>query len=178
MVVTFLNRVFASALQEDELDFLQDRTVRIHVQDMQLNLCISLQQGRLREYCCNASVIRLSTSHFLEHQSGASRIFFDAVAVTWWKMTSGGVYRIRSVAMSMYSSSSSGCYSPRRHSLANCVPLTTCSGCSFSPSTPSFSTRFRVISQCFFVSPGRPMMRCVQTCRPRLRAARSAVYIQ
>ena len=47
VVVTVLNRVFASALQEDELDFLQDRTVRIHVQDMQLNFCISLQQGRL-----------------------------------------------------------------------------------------------------------------------------------
>jgi predicted lipid carrier protein YhbT len=46
-VVTVLNRVFANALQEGELDYLQDRTVRIHIQDMQLIFCITLQQGRL-----------------------------------------------------------------------------------------------------------------------------------
>ena len=46
-VVTVLNRVFANALQEGELDYLQGRTVRIHVQDMQLTFCITLQQGRL-----------------------------------------------------------------------------------------------------------------------------------
>ncbi len=46
-VVTVLNRVFASALQEGELDYLQGRTVRIHVQDMQLTFCITLRQGRL-----------------------------------------------------------------------------------------------------------------------------------
>ncbi|HDH09276.1 MAG TPA: sterol-binding protein, partial [Gammaproteobacteria bacterium] len=47
-VVTVLNRVFAEALRDGELDFLQDRTVRIHVQDMQLIFCMSLQQGRLK----------------------------------------------------------------------------------------------------------------------------------
>jgi predicted lipid carrier protein YhbT len=46
-VVTVLNRVFANALQEGELDYLQGRTVRIHVQDMQLTFCITLRQGRL-----------------------------------------------------------------------------------------------------------------------------------
>ena len=46
-VVTVLNRVFANALQEGELDYLQGRTVRIHIQDMQLIFCITLQQGRL-----------------------------------------------------------------------------------------------------------------------------------
>jgi predicted lipid carrier protein YhbT len=46
-VVTILNRVFASALQDGELDYLQDRSVRIHVRDMQLTFCITLQQGRL-----------------------------------------------------------------------------------------------------------------------------------
>ncbi len=46
-VVTVLNRVFADALREGELDYLQGRTVRIHVRDMQLTLCITLQQGRL-----------------------------------------------------------------------------------------------------------------------------------
>ena len=46
-VVTILNRVFASALQEGELDYLQGRTVRIHVRDMQLTFSITLQQGRL-----------------------------------------------------------------------------------------------------------------------------------
>ena len=46
-VVTILNRVFASALQEGELDYLQGRNVRIHVRDMQLTFCITLQQGRL-----------------------------------------------------------------------------------------------------------------------------------
>ena len=47
VVVTILNRVFASALRDGELDYLLDRTVRIHVRDMQLTFCITLQQGRL-----------------------------------------------------------------------------------------------------------------------------------
>jgi len=47
VVVTVLNRVLASALQDGELDYLQGRAVRIHVQDMQLTFCITLQQGRL-----------------------------------------------------------------------------------------------------------------------------------
>jgi predicted lipid carrier protein YhbT len=46
-VVTVLNRVFASDLREGELDYLQDRSVRIHIQDMQLTFSITLQQGRL-----------------------------------------------------------------------------------------------------------------------------------
>ena len=46
-VVTVLNRVFAAALRDDEMDFLQGRSVRIHVRDMQLSFCITLQQGRL-----------------------------------------------------------------------------------------------------------------------------------
>ena len=45
--VTVLNRVFAAALGDGEMDFLQDRSVRIHVRDMQLTFCITLQQGRL-----------------------------------------------------------------------------------------------------------------------------------
>ncbi len=47
-VVTVLNRVFAEALHNDELAFLQDRTLRIYVQDLQLIFCISLQGGRLK----------------------------------------------------------------------------------------------------------------------------------
>ena len=46
-VVTVLNRVFAGALRDGELDYLQGRTVRIRVRDMRLSLCITLQQGRL-----------------------------------------------------------------------------------------------------------------------------------
>lgn len=46
-VVTVLNRVFAGALQDGELDYLQDRTVRIRVSDMRLVFCITLVQGRL-----------------------------------------------------------------------------------------------------------------------------------
>jgi len=46
-VVTVLNRVLAGALRDGELDFLQGRTVRIHVRDMQLGFCITLQQGVL-----------------------------------------------------------------------------------------------------------------------------------
>ena len=46
-IVTILNRVFASALREGELDFLQGRTVRVHIRDMQLTFGITLQQGRL-----------------------------------------------------------------------------------------------------------------------------------
>jgi predicted lipid carrier protein YhbT len=47
VVVTVLNRVFASALRDGEIDYLLGRTVRIHVSDMQLTFCITLQQGRL-----------------------------------------------------------------------------------------------------------------------------------
>ena len=46
-VVAFLNRVLSGALREGELDFLQDRAVCIHVEDMQLRFCITLQHGRL-----------------------------------------------------------------------------------------------------------------------------------
>ncbi|MGB5472910.1 MAG: SCP2 sterol-binding domain-containing protein [Gammaproteobacteria bacterium] len=46
-VVTVLNRILARALRNGELDFLQGRTVRIHVRDMQLSFCITLQQGAL-----------------------------------------------------------------------------------------------------------------------------------
>ena len=46
-VVTVLNRVFADALCEGELDYLLGHSVRIHVRDMQLTFCITLQQGRL-----------------------------------------------------------------------------------------------------------------------------------
>ena len=47
VIVTVLNRVFASALRDGEMDYLLDRNVRIHVRDMQLTFCITLQQGRL-----------------------------------------------------------------------------------------------------------------------------------
>ncbi|MDX2457998.1 MAG: SCP2 sterol-binding domain-containing protein [Gammaproteobacteria bacterium] len=47
VVVTVLNRVFASALRDREMDYLLGRTVRIHVRDMRLTFCITLQQGRL-----------------------------------------------------------------------------------------------------------------------------------
>jgi len=46
-VVTILNRVFADALRDGELDYLQGRAVRIDVSDMQLCFCITLQQGKL-----------------------------------------------------------------------------------------------------------------------------------
>lgn len=46
-VVVVLNRMLADSLQDGELDFLQGRTVCIHVRDMQLKFCITLQQGRL-----------------------------------------------------------------------------------------------------------------------------------
>jgi predicted lipid carrier protein YhbT len=46
-VVAVLNRVLASALLDGDLDFLQGRSVRIHVRDMQLTFCITLRQGRL-----------------------------------------------------------------------------------------------------------------------------------
>jgi predicted lipid carrier protein YhbT len=47
VVVTVLNRVFVDALRDGEMDFLQGRAVRVHVRDMQLTFCITLQQGRL-----------------------------------------------------------------------------------------------------------------------------------
>lgn len=46
-IVAVLNRIFAEALQEGELDYLQDNTVRIHVQDMQLVFCMTLARGRM-----------------------------------------------------------------------------------------------------------------------------------
>jgi len=42
-VAIVLNRILASALRDGELDFLRGRTVRIHVRDMQLVFCITLQ---------------------------------------------------------------------------------------------------------------------------------------
>lgn len=46
-VVTLLNRVFASALRSGELDFMQGRTLRVHVRDMRLRFSLTLMQGRL-----------------------------------------------------------------------------------------------------------------------------------
>ncbi len=46
-VVIVLNRVLASALRDGELDYLLGRAVRIHVRDMQLTFCLTLQQDRL-----------------------------------------------------------------------------------------------------------------------------------
>jgi len=46
-LVTVLNQVFATALEEGELDYLQGRTVHIHVQDLQLEYRVTLTQGRL-----------------------------------------------------------------------------------------------------------------------------------
>jgi len=47
VVVTALNRIFAAALREGELDFMQGRSLRIAVQDMQLAFCVTLSQERL-----------------------------------------------------------------------------------------------------------------------------------
>lgn len=46
-VVTALNRIFAVALREGELDFMQGRSLRIVVQDMRLGFCLTLSQDRL-----------------------------------------------------------------------------------------------------------------------------------
>jgi len=46
-VVTALNRIFAAALREGELDFLQGRSLRIAIEDMQLGFCVTLAQQRL-----------------------------------------------------------------------------------------------------------------------------------
>ena len=46
-VVTLLNRVFAGALRDGELDFLQGRTLRFFVRDMRLAFSISLDRERL-----------------------------------------------------------------------------------------------------------------------------------
>jgi len=45
-VATALNRIFATALRDGELDFLQGRSVRIQVRDMQLSFCLTLRRGR------------------------------------------------------------------------------------------------------------------------------------
>jgi len=47
VAVTVLNRAFARAIHEGELDYLQDRIVQFHVQDMQLAFQVTLQQRRL-----------------------------------------------------------------------------------------------------------------------------------
>lgn len=46
-VVTVLNRIFTSPLRDGELDFLQGRYMRVHVPDMRLTFCITLDSGRL-----------------------------------------------------------------------------------------------------------------------------------
>ena len=47
VVVTLLNRVLATALQDGELDFLRGRTVCVRVSDMQLAFCLTLEGGGL-----------------------------------------------------------------------------------------------------------------------------------
>jgi predicted lipid carrier protein YhbT len=46
-VVAALNRIFAAALREGELDFMRGRSLRITIQDMQLGFCVTLSQDRL-----------------------------------------------------------------------------------------------------------------------------------
>ena len=46
-VVSALNRIFATALREGELDFMQGRTLRVVIQDMQLRFCLTLARDRL-----------------------------------------------------------------------------------------------------------------------------------
>lgn len=59
-VVVALNRIFAAALREGELDFMQDRSLRITVEDMQLSFCLTLSQDRLT--ALQTSVADLSIS--------------------------------------------------------------------------------------------------------------------
>ena len=47
-VVTVLYRTLAGALRNGEPDFLQGRTVRIHVRDMQLSFLLPCNRGRWR----------------------------------------------------------------------------------------------------------------------------------
>jgi len=46
-VAAIMNRVLGGALQDGELDFLEGRTVCIHVPDIRLDFCLTLQRGRL-----------------------------------------------------------------------------------------------------------------------------------
>jgi len=46
-VVAALNRVFAAALRDGELEFMQGRSLRISVRDMQLGFCVTLSRDRL-----------------------------------------------------------------------------------------------------------------------------------
>jgi predicted lipid carrier protein YhbT len=46
-IVTVFNRIFAGALCDGELGFLQGRIMRVHVSDMRLTFRISLKQGKL-----------------------------------------------------------------------------------------------------------------------------------
>ena len=46
-VVAALNHIFAAALDDGELDFMQGRSLRIAVKDMQLGFCVTLSRGRL-----------------------------------------------------------------------------------------------------------------------------------
>lgn len=48
LLVQILNRLFAPELAEGELDFLQDRVMRIEVTDARLTYHITLRQNRLR----------------------------------------------------------------------------------------------------------------------------------
>ena len=45
--VTVLNRLFAAALRDGDLDYLAGRSVCIRIRDLQLGFCITLQQHRL-----------------------------------------------------------------------------------------------------------------------------------
>ncbi len=48
VVVLTLNRVFAAALADGELEFLEGRSVRVRVTDARLTFCFTLRNGSLR----------------------------------------------------------------------------------------------------------------------------------
>lgn len=48
LLVTTLNRLFKEELQDDEMDFLQDKIVAIHVIDAGLNIRFTMQQQTIK----------------------------------------------------------------------------------------------------------------------------------
>lgn len=68
LLVSALNRLFKEELQDDEMDFLQDKIVAIHVTDAGLNLRFTLQQQTIKTchaHCSPDLTIEGSTYDFL-----------------------------------------------------------------------------------------------------------------
>lgn len=59
---SLLNRIFRNEILDGELDFLQDRVVRINVSDLGLSYCLTLKNGTISEAGSRATDLSITGS--------------------------------------------------------------------------------------------------------------------